>query len=856
MRPSLAIIMVLPAPTAGAHATIASLFELKVDALELIIVSTNKTDWPPTARSNDHILVSLCATIEDAIHTVTARAVIFLAQGQKLQMRDAIETHGDLTVFSATQYNGLGTSSASGLKIWEDPTGRYGFAALTGQCAFETTFLRMVWSRYRDCSKDQGHRFPDCLHFAGQYLAQDVHHSSQVHIVDNLCQTAFDDLRNLERVFYQRRHHSKRDAWIAREVYETTHRYFPVRKKFGVEFLRRWSTLVPQGVRLGKVFPDSRLFADGLPDLFALAAKKGALSVLQAAGEARFPDIADIYGLVDEEVQNDSVLETTLAWRDFRTVPSSPSGHAPPLGRQVKRIILHVGLPKCGSSALQHMLAFNRVKLIRQGMLFPASGIQLATGVRRHRISGHYKLFRDLLEPTRRGVAQSDIAKELRATNWDIDTLILSSEGITWLQLWKDGQSFARICQVLAADRLDVVYVTRDPGNWTRSLYKELCTSFQDEVPRYDIFRDHLEKTGLIEHNRVLERLKDIAPNAHFHTCNLDMAHGDGLLDWFFDEFSIDRDRFDTPSRSLMNTSYSNTQAILFRDFKTARRRSREEKSEATRYFLGTISQTQTEPAAWVNRSPDQRKAAFRDHLSRWREPSQNQASIPSALYAGGGCHRLAPGVHWRVLPCGDLLWSWEGSGDAQHKMIAQDETTRLTSTVVNFGEKRVCVMTQDDVLRFVKPDPKRATLHLQIGDPTHPLVDNWVSFRSLAESRYLFPDVGLVPERGIRGDEVSAVLAGMHEAEIVDLTRPWFDHRFYLANNRGVTKSGIDPSVHFHREGWKDGRRPNGWFDTSEYMDLRPRLRTEGLNPFAHFILSEALNAALTAGLTSELSS
>ncbi len=44
------------------------------------------------------------------------------------------------------------------------------------------------------------------------------------------------------------------------------------------------------------------------------------------------------------------------------------------------------------------------------------------------------------------------------------------------------------------------------------------------------------------------------------------------------------------------------------------------------------------------------------------------------------------------------------------------------------------------------------------------------------------------------------------------------FDASHYLAGNPDVAAAGLDPAQHFHGTGWREGRTPNPYFDTSWY--------------------------------------
>ncbi len=63
------------------------------------------------------------------------------------------------------------------------------------------------------------------------------------------------------------------------------------------------------------------------------------------------------------------------------------------------------------------------------------------------------------------------------------------------------------------------------------------------------------------------------------------------------------------------------------------------------------------------------------------------------------------------------------------------------------------------------------------------------------------------------------------------------FDRQWYLAGNRDVAGSGVDPLVHYLREGALENRDPGPHFSTGRYLAGNPDVARSGLNPLAHYI-------------------
>jgi hypothetical protein len=73
-------------------------------------------------------------------------------------------------------------------------------------------------------------------------------------------------------------------------------------------------------------------------------------------------------------------------------------------------------------------------------------------------------------------------------------------------------------------------------------------------------------------------------------------------------------------------------------------------------------------------------------------------------------------------------------------------------------------------------------------------------------------------------------------DTEIDDvLNSGLLDVAWYLAINSDVAAAGLDAAVHFCRFGWREGRKPNPWFDTGFYL-LNEDIRANGINPLLHY--------------------
>jgi hypothetical protein len=64
----------------------------------------------------------------------------------------------------------------------------------------------------------------------------------------------------------------------------------------------------------------------------------------------------------------------------------------------------------------------------------------------------------------------------------------------------------------------------------------------------------------------------------------------------------------------------------------------------------------------------------------------------------------------------------------------------------------------------------------------------------------------------------------------------PLVDDLFYYSQNHDVWNARIDADAHYSVSGWREGRDPNAFFDTSIYLSAYPDVAAAGANPLSHF--------------------
>jgi len=64
------------------------------------------------------------------------------------------------------------------------------------------------------------------------------------------------------------------------------------------------------------------------------------------------------------------------------------------------------------------------------------------------------------------------------------------------------------------------------------------------------------------------------------------------------------------------------------------------------------------------------------------------------------------------------------------------------------------------------------------------------------------------------------------------------FDKEYYLSLYSDVRDSGVDPIIHFMKDGWKEGRNPSPNFNTNYYLNKYKDVKDSGINPFIHYMI------------------
>lgn len=136
----------------------------------------------------------------------------------------------------------------------------------------------------------------------------------------------------------------------------------------------------------------------------------------------------------------------------------------------LKRLILHVGLPKTGTTAFQLWCHRNRDRLLREGVWYP-------------------ELIRHPADPSHLFVTQGIRGGDLSLVESCLrespcDTVLVSHEGLSGALFAMQEPALRRFRDICAGVSVEVLVVHREPESWLRSFWKQYLINPQQHQPR------------------------------------------------------------------------------------------------------------------------------------------------------------------------------------------------------------------------------------------------------------------------------------------------------------------------------------------------------------------------------------
>lgn len=189
-----------------------------------------------------------------------------------------------------------------------------------------------------------------------------------------------------------------------------------------------------------------------------------------------------------------------------------------------KRLILHVGQSKTGTSTIQDFLAHNRRRLAREaGILYPQAGRQ---GAAHHRIAalflpaGNAGWIRREDEASLRASLAEEVARA------GASTVVISSEALF------NARSIADVRDFCAGFTVEILVILRRQDRWLDSLYQHQLKVGETELEPQPWLTARL---STLDYAARVGRWADVFGDAHVRIGVFEPANlADGLMAFFF----------------------------------------------------------------------------------------------------------------------------------------------------------------------------------------------------------------------------------------------------------------------------------------------------------------------------------
>lgn len=282
------------------------------------------------------------------------------------------------------------------------------------------------------------------------------------------------------------------------------------------------------------------LTAEGRVDMLRLClnAQRNDLAIAILKGEAlAFHDVVDLVAASDHpdaEAIGNCYLRFVRRV-DYKGISNAPANRG--AFGQIKRVILHTGLPKTGSTAIQAMLAAHRIALLKSGIVFPTTGVKHQTGRARERTGGHHSWMRAVIAGRQRPIWA--LKQELGALPFAYDTLILSAEGLLFMEAVAgkpiaETDAVGQIASLFPDASVELCMITRAPDRWLPTMYLEhLRNQAPEKWPTPLAFAKRLTESGFLDFDRLIDELKAHPNLSKVTTTTYEALDGGDAVAWF-----------------------------------------------------------------------------------------------------------------------------------------------------------------------------------------------------------------------------------------------------------------------------------------------------------------------------------
>lgn len=203
----------------------------------------------------------------------------------------------------------------------------------------------------------------------------------------------------------------------------------------------------------------------------------------------------------------------------------------------IKKIYIHIGLPKAGSTYFQNFCLKNYLNLLDQKILFPKYTCVLDDTLGAHRLSGHDHL-RFILQPNSKEWRkfENDLFLEIQS-NLNANTLILSVENLFFEK--NQDLIISKLKKLFIGKEISVVANLREPFTWAYALYREyVCGGNLRYQLDFNNFLQELTNEQKLNFSSNLKRWEDLGLLLVSLTQNFTKYFFEDLLRLNIDDFS------------------------------------------------------------------------------------------------------------------------------------------------------------------------------------------------------------------------------------------------------------------------------------------------------------------------------
>lgn len=197
----------------------------------------------------------------------------------------------------------------------------------------------------------------------------------------------------------------------------------------------------------------------------------------------------------------------------------------------MRKLFLHIGMPKSGTTTIQYVLAENRKLLLDEGVLVPQAGV----GAALHQ-QGHHELSAELKRNEHRVI--DDLLIEIEKSK--ASAVVVSSEELSSLnqrQIEVLGHAFS------AYDVKVIVYL-REQASFVESLYNQAVKTGAEKRDRHEFLADILSSNRL-NYLSIVKAWSGVFGKENIKPKRYDNSFVDGkaLLDDFFGCVGVNTDK-------------------------------------------------------------------------------------------------------------------------------------------------------------------------------------------------------------------------------------------------------------------------------------------------------------------------